>query len=140
MGSTSATLLKNNGQLIPQGYDPSTDLYKPIGVRMLGSSEYALMFQDRGYTPSAFEAITVTTSGQSLSSGTYGTAVSAFALVQTAPINFKTNSSAASTAATGNFTADDGDWIELESAGEIAGFRLVMSSTVTPTLVVGYST
>lgn len=141
MGSTSAALVtNNNAQAVPQAYVPSTDLYKAIAARQVGSSEYAIEVIPRGLTPSAFEAITVTTSGQSLNSTTYGSAIYAALEVQTAPINYRVDGVAASTAATGNHRADDTDFILLESSGEIANFRMVLSSTVTAVLVVTYST
>lgn len=141
MGSTSANLATNNAaQVLPQAYVPSTDLYKPIAARQVGSSEWAIEVVPRGLTPMAFEAITVTTSGQSLTAATYGSAIYAALEVQSAGINYRVDGAAASTAATGNHRANDSDFILLESSGEIANFRMVLSSTTTAVVVVTYST
>lgn len=138
MGSTSAALLKSGVQLIPQAYSPGDDAYKPIAARQLGSSDYALEVIPRGLTPFAFESITATTTVKTLNSTTYASAIAASVEVQSASIRYRVDGTSPSTSV--GHLAGDGDYIILESSGEIANFRMVLGSTTTATVAVTYST
>lgn len=139
MSSTTATLKRSGETLIPQAYAPETTTYEAVTARQIGSScEFGFQVLVRGWTPFAREIITVTSSGQSLNSTTYGNALLAHVEVSGGRVHFRLNGTAASTSL--DHRLEDGDLLVLESSGEIFNFRTVLGSSVSSSLIVHYST